>query len=137
MAEDNCEIRVSGWGPCFHSEQEATAIQEWIDHLEPPRDKKLLVHGGQMEDLAWLINLDYNGTTELVADQWVAAIVNGTLHKTDSEGHILDHSKKWRYHIFLESDTFLAAMAGCYACLKWKQAEINEGLHDENYCPNQ
>jgi hypothetical protein len=128
------EIKVNDWGPCFHSDSEAKVVQDWIDHLVSERPKSLLAHGGQMEDFAWLINLQYNGLVEFESDQWVGVGAQGTLWKVDEEERILDQHKKWRYSIYLQSDSFLGGIAGVYACLKWLQAEINEGFYDENYC---
>ena len=132
MQNADYEIKVDDWGPCFHTDEEGSKIQDWIDHLCPPRPV-LTGFGGQMEDLAWKINIQYNGKVEFLADQWVGAGVIGILLKVDEDGVVIDKERQWRYSIFLQSDSFLAALTGCYACLRWKQAEINEGMHDENY----
>lgn len=135
MSSKEFNLTVNGWGPCFHSEKEGRVVQEWIDHLVPPRVIQYDGHGGQIEDFAWLINIEYNGTVEFIADQWVAVLATGSLWKTDDEGRITDNERRWKYSIYLQSDSFLAGIAGVFAWLKWKQAEVNANMHDDNYSP--
>lgn len=125
------EIKINGWGPCFHNEEEERIIQDWIDYLCPPRTIQYLCFGGQLEDILWLITVEYNGTVEFIADQWCAAIATGVLWKENKDGHHIDRDKEWRYSIYLQSDTMLAAAAACLACLRWKKAEIEGGYLDD------
>jgi hypothetical protein len=127
--EEICDIQISGWGPCFHKEEDFKRIRDWIDHLSPPRPDDGYPIGGQLEELIWEIELEYNGDISLYCDQWVGVSVTGILfksHKDPNSGK--DYSRKWTYKVWVESDTFLGGVAGAYAFLKWKQAEIDEGL---------
>lgn len=127
---DNYEIIVHGWGPCFHSDEEASLIQDWIDHLSC-REIYPVAHGCQMEDIIWDIGIEYNGTVEFVSDMWTMTIATGVLFKTNEDGSIRESGKEWRYSVALESDGHLAGLAAVYACLKCKQAEINAGMLDD------
>jgi hypothetical protein len=126
--ETKYDLSYIGWAPCFHSIEKARKVQEWVDHLvEPGTDPGL---GGQIESLVWRITTEYQGAVELIADQWVGVGCIGVLWKTNPDGSTRDSSQKWTYSIYLESDTFLAGIAGCYAWLMCQQAKINIGEYD-------
>jgi hypothetical protein len=133
VAEQKFEIKFHGWGPCFHSDAECAQVQDWIDHLVTPRKNN--GYGGQLEDLLWNINIECDGTVQFFCDMWVGVSVTGILFKTNEKSEIIDSERSWRYAIFVESDSFLAGLAGAYAYLKCKQAEINEDMLDDNYHP--
>jgi hypothetical protein len=131
MKDKEYDLEFHGWGPCFHNGEEEAKIADWLEALPlcPTRHVYPLIHGGQLEDLIWLISIEFSGRVECYADQWVGIRCDGTLWKMGKEGDLIDYpNTNWTYSIFVESDSFLAGVAGCYAWLLWKQEEINQGL---------
>lgn len=112
------KLTFAGWGPCFHSEEERRQVDEWIDSLRELTG----IPAGKYDTAEWLLweIVDLGGTPKMYADQWVGVSTEGKFFVDDGENV--------PYEIWVESDSFIAALAATFAWLLWKATEVGSWM---------